>query len=396
MSERSPTRIHAGFTLIELLLVVVILAVLAVAALPFYFRIVERARSSEAVASLQAIRGGELLYHAQHGTFVEVIDLPAINAELQLELTARYFDYEVARADGTNLLIVATGRTSGGSGPLRVTMDQGGQITYTWPGDTAGGGSNGTGIGIGGGGEGIGAGSGIGGGGGGGGVGGFGGGGSGGGTGGGESTGGSSTQEAGGTAGGVPLFIGRGADLWTDWPDVNAKNITGTTGTEALSQAFDFVASSVAKAVTDDLFRKGAAISFGSALDFSGSLANAIAFFNYAGIGAFPSTPSPLPFIKFNPLFINEAPKVLAAVLVHEGTHFQQFLDGTISEYLRGSKTVIDVEFRAWWNEAVYWQTVRTEFLPIDTTLEDEEEKGYQAALRGEGALRDYITPLYT
>ncbi len=152
----------------------------------------------------------------------------------------------------------------------------------------------------------------------------------------------------------------------------------------------------MASSVTDDLLRKGLSIAFGSPADFAGPLASAIAYFSFAGIVTMPATPDPLPFILFNPEFITEDPNVLAAVLVHEGTHFQQLLDGTTVDYLLGNKTVVDVEFTAWWNGAAFWQTVRGDFLPPATVVAFTNEAGYQAALQGEGALRDLITSLYT
>jgi len=133
-----------GFTLTEVLVVVVILVVLAVIALPRYFRIVRHARATEAVANLSAIRTGELLYQATHGTFTEAIDLPSINAELELELHARHFDYEVEQAEQSKFLIVAMSRPDGfgATTPLRVTMDHTGKLTFS---DTGGGGSGGSG-----------------------------------------------------------------------------------------------------------------------------------------------------------------------------------------------------------------------------------------------------------
>ena len=86
----------------------------------------------------------------------------------------------------------------------------------------------------------------------------------------------------------------------------------------------------------------------------------------------------------------------MAATLVHEGTHFQQYLDGTLIWYAAGGITVVDVEFTAWWNQAVDWQGVRPSFSPDDTVVEVTNEAAYQAALQGEGALRNLIASLHT
>ena len=134
-----------GFTITEVLVVVVILVALTAIALPQYLRIVKHARATEAVANLSAIRAGELLYQVSHGTFTEAIDLPSINAELDLALYARDFDYKVEQADTSKFLIVAMGRQGSSSGtntPLRVTMDHNGKLTFS---DTGGGGGGGSG-----------------------------------------------------------------------------------------------------------------------------------------------------------------------------------------------------------------------------------------------------------
>ena len=62
----------AGFTLIELMIVVIIVGILAAAAVPIYRFAVKRAYTSEAKASLGAIRSAELVYQAEHNVFLGV------------------------------------------------------------------------------------------------------------------------------------------------------------------------------------------------------------------------------------------------------------------------------------------------------------------------------------
>jgi len=59
-----------GFTLIELMIVLIIVAILAVAAVPTYTYFVKRAYESEASASLGAIKTAQIVYKAEHGGFV--------------------------------------------------------------------------------------------------------------------------------------------------------------------------------------------------------------------------------------------------------------------------------------------------------------------------------------
>jgi hypothetical protein len=195
----------------------------------------------------------------------------------------------------------------------------------------------------------------------------------------------------------VPAKIGLayqagGRDAWPSWPDANQRNITGTAGVESLAAAFDLVDSSRARALTAALFRKGIAISFGDAADFAGEMSGSVAFFQSdpsqpAGQGR----PVKPPEIKFNPAFLHEDPRVLAAALVHEATHFQQFLDGSLQhEHAWHS----DHECDAWWNEAAFWDEARTQVGPIDTPLEQQFELGYRATLRGEAALKTLLTAI--
>lgn len=414
-------RIQRAFTLLEILVVVIILIILVGIALPLYQRSLHRAQSTEALTNLDSIRQAEFLHRVQHDKFVEAIDLPDINETLNLELAARYFDYEIPEATDNSFLIVAS------NPQVSITMDHAGQITYHWPSPQTGnplspGNTSGT-VGAPGGNSGSSAGWGSsvsGGSGGGGGSSGSGGGGGG----GGSSGAGSGVVPPGNTGppGGIenppppdPIideppskevssggegrifaYIPRGKDVWTNWPDSPLMNITGASGIQTLQNTFLAVASSGAKAVTEDIIRKGIPVSFGSTSDFTGSTENAIAFFDPSPddtLALPPGPPDLSPLIKFNPDALNEAPGVLAAVLVHEGTHFQQYLDATLYDE---DQTIVDIEFRAWWNEAVYWKEVRGQFLPIDTPLEEEIEFGYQTALQGEAALRDLIAALYT
>ncbi len=57
-----------GFTLLELMMVVIIIAILASIALPNYLRLTEKARSTEAINVLGAVRASEMRYRVQSPT----------------------------------------------------------------------------------------------------------------------------------------------------------------------------------------------------------------------------------------------------------------------------------------------------------------------------------------
>lgn len=387
-----PVRL-AGLTLLEILMVVVIIVALLALALPLYFKSAEQARSTEAVENLSVIRTAQMVYQAQHGAFAEAIDLPEINATLDLDLSARYFDYEIEEADQGAFLIAATSRQSSAAGPLRVTMDHTGKLTWLHPGAGGGGGGGGGGVGGGGGGGGISGGEG--GGGGGGGVPPTGGG-SGGGSGGGTPVAQIPPPPSGGaTASGTLTYIPRGSSMWTSWLDANAKTITGI-GASKLSAAWDLIAASGASSVTNDLFSKGIEIAFEPFFFAQGAPCEGAYACHFSDTSALPpDKPANEPFIVFNPIFLTEDPLALATILVHEGTHFQQYLDGSLHNERLGNLTRIDTEFRAFWNAAVFWGEIRSSVLPVSTSAELDMENLYQLAQQGEAALRNEITARY-
>ncbi len=393
-TERRPGA-GGGFTTIEIVIAVTIIAIMIGLAVPMFLGMVERSRYAEALININAIRRAE--YAARHGNpaYLNAASTDEINALFALGIQENFYRYQVVDATDSYFRIIATrlGSLSARMAPATITAGPEG-IIETLPErpismDTpqAGGG--------GGGGDG-------------------GGGGGGGGGGSGGSGGASGTGSGGGTTGlltgGSDLeptelaFLPRGADVYTDWSDVNALNLQGTAAEIAkLQQMFDLMAASDLSPLADDLTRKGIPIFVGPAAGFTGDAASTIARFTFApenldGDNIFtnpPDTPDPIVFIEFNPSFFGETAEVLVSTLMHEATHFGQYLDGTIVNFIAGVVDLIDVEFKAFWNESFYWGQVRESFLPFDTELEESNEAYYQQAVLGEANLKAFIASIY-
>lgn len=121
-----------GFTLIEIIVALIIVGVLASIALPKYGRVMERSRQAEAISILSVMRGAQLRYSADNGTYT------SSTADLDIELgTPKFFTYTVPNPIvGDTDLAEATrnnvSQTAGISG-YTLKVNRNGDINCTTP-----------------------------------------------------------------------------------------------------------------------------------------------------------------------------------------------------------------------------------------------------------------------
>ena|SRR3989339_267048 len=127
-----------GFTMVELMVVVIIVAILAAAAIPFYTANVKKAIRTEAVATLGAIRSAQRIYRAEIGSYSDNMGSLGITIEHE-----QYFNASCYSLSGvTTAAFTATCANSAtntapgaskvnkhwGSGASVATIDQNGTI----------------------------------------------------------------------------------------------------------------------------------------------------------------------------------------------------------------------------------------------------------------------------
>ena len=113
-SQKLSRRSAKGFTLLELMMVVVIIAILASIALPNFIRASERARVSEALQVMSALRGAALRFQAQSPTQA----LPTTMAQLDTNAPASTnWAYTISAND------FRAQRTGGANNGSRIFLD---------------------------------------------------------------------------------------------------------------------------------------------------------------------------------------------------------------------------------------------------------------------------------
>ncbi|MBI5244073.1 MAG: prepilin-type N-terminal cleavage/methylation domain-containing protein [Elusimicrobia bacterium] len=93
-----------GFTLIELLVVVLIIGILAAIAIPQYFKVVERARVSEAQAFISTVKQAQERYLARNGSYATTNTDVQSNLDISFAGSSPYFGmkfFSVSMGGGT-------------------------------------------------------------------------------------------------------------------------------------------------------------------------------------------------------------------------------------------------------------------------------------------------------
>jgi len=147
-----------GFTLVELLVVVIIVGILAAAAVPIYLSQTRRARTTEAVAGMGAIRKAQLEYYTEKQAYLAVAagniaNEPSASTAKGLGLdfsNNAYFDnncFSVATDATYNVIITTDGSagtlTNGAARAADVATYiiqmrcKGGQVRYSYNSGTA-------------------------------------------------------------------------------------------------------------------------------------------------------------------------------------------------------------------------------------------------------------------
>ena len=114
-----------GFTLIELIIVVIIVGVLAAVSLPQYAGFVERARTTDAVNAIGAIKIAEQTALIETGNYVTCADVTEIADKIGITVNDTNWTYKTYAIAGTVVLIWATRTTANGGDATHMIM-------FTW------------------------------------------------------------------------------------------------------------------------------------------------------------------------------------------------------------------------------------------------------------------------
>jgi len=96
-----------GFTIVELLVAVIIICILCAAGWVAYSNTIWKAKRTEALSNVAAIRVAENMHRMNTGAFVPAGNVTEINDALGLNLEAKYYTYRVINVTAENFIVVA-------------------------------------------------------------------------------------------------------------------------------------------------------------------------------------------------------------------------------------------------------------------------------------------------
>ena len=116
----------SGFTLLEIIIVIIIVGVLASLALPRFFATVEFSRSTEALASITAVRQSmERCYLQRSGTYGTCSSFANLDLEDPANSPNSHFTYAISGMNASAYTVTATRNTrDGGTTAGTITLQQ--------------------------------------------------------------------------------------------------------------------------------------------------------------------------------------------------------------------------------------------------------------------------------
>jgi len=116
----------SGFTLLEIIIVIIIVGVLASLALPRFFSTVEYSRSTEALASITAVRQAmERCYLQRNGSYANCNAFTALDLQDPATSPNAHFTYGISGTSATGYTLTATRNTlDGGDGSSTIVLTQ--------------------------------------------------------------------------------------------------------------------------------------------------------------------------------------------------------------------------------------------------------------------------------